>query len=397
MLGLGLFLYDRLGGRSSLPRSARVRLDEGATSGQLKPEYRIGFRYSDCRVDDARLVLALALDAQARGAAVLTRTTCAAARRDGEGWRLKLQPDDAAPVEVRARAVVNAAGAWAQSVREMGAPAPAPREKLRLVKGSHIVTRRLYAGDHAFLFQNADGRVIFAIPYEGDFTLIGTTDIPVATAEEGERIGDAEIAYLCAAASEYLAAPVTPGDVVWTFAGVRALADDGDANPSNISRDDALLLDAGEDGRAAPMLSVFGGKLTTHRRVAERALGRLAQFFPGMGAAWTADAVLPGGDIGAGPEAFADTLLSEYEWAPPPMLRRMAGAYGSRTRDVLGDARGLPDLGRYFGADLYERELAYMIEHEFARTAEDVLWRRSKRGLVLSPEQRRAVAEWVGA
>jgi glycerol-3-phosphate dehydrogenase len=292
---------------------------------------------------------------------------------------------------------VNAAGAWAQGVRDMDMPASAAREKLRLVKGSHIVTRRLYAGDHAFLFQNADGRVIFAIPYEGDFTLIGTTDIPVATAEEGERIGAAEIAYLCRAVSDYLAAPVTPGDVVWTFAGVRALADDGDANPSKNSRDDTMLLDAGEDGKAAPMLSVFGGKLTTHRSVAERALARLAPVFPGMGAPWTAHAILPGGDIGGDPEIFANALAGDYAWAPAPMLRRMAGAYGSRARDVLDDARGMRDLGRHFGADLYERELAYMIEHEFARTAEDALWRRSKRGLVLSPDERRAVAERMGA
>lgn len=397
MLGLGLFLYDRLAGRGSLPRSARVRLGEGATAGQLRRDFRVGFRYSDCRVDDSRLVVLLAMDAKARGADVMTRTACEGLRRTADGWVLTLRPAAGAPFETAARAVVNAAGAWAEDLRALAAAdgRKPSRARLRLVKGSHIVTRRLYAGGHAFLFQNADGRVVFAIPFERDFTLIGTTDVPVASPEEGERIAAAEIDYLCAAASKYLAAPVTPGNVVRSFAGVRALADDGDDNPSKVSRDDALLLDAGADG-AAPMLSVFGGKLTTHRRVAERALERLAPHLPGMGPAWTADAVLPGGDFDDF-DAFVRTLERDHVWAPPAMLCRLAGAYGTRARDVLGDARRIEDLGRRFGADLYERELLAMIEHEFARTAEDALWRRSKRGLALTEDERRAVQERMGA
>ena len=384
MLRLGLVFYDRLGGRGPLPASDRVSL----RGGPLEAEYGFGFRYWDCRVDDARLVVLNAIDARERGADILARTECVALRRRDDLWSVRLR-FEGAEREVRTRAIVNAAGAWADGISDGIAPHGKPR--LRLVKGSHIVTRKLYAGEHAFIFQNPDRRIVFAIPFEDDFTLIGTTDVAVRTPEEGERISPDEIAYLCDAVNEYLVRNATPDDVVWTFAGVRALHDDGDANPSRVSRDDRLILDA--DG--APSLSIIGGKLTTHRRVAERALQKLAPYLPAMGAPWTADAVLPGGDLGGDFENFVAALQREYAWAPAASMRRLAGAYGTRARIVLGDAVSINDLGRGFGADLYERELAYMMRHEFARTGEDALWRRSKLGLVLGEAERSAVDDWM--
>ena len=373
LIRLGLALYDHLGGTGSLPGSRAVRLAGSPLGAGLRPELVRGFTYWDGWVPDARLVVANAIDAAERGAVILTRTPCLAAGREGALWRVEL-----AGRTVQARRLVNAAGPWAGRV--LGAVLGRPGgERLRLVKGSHIVVPRLHDGDHALIVQNADRRVVFALPYEESFTLIGTTDLPFSGDPADADVSDAEIAYLCTAVNRVLARPITPAAVTDRFAGVRPLYDDGRADPSRVSRDYVLALEGGEG--EAPLLTVFGGKLTTYRRLAERAVDRL---LPGS-RCWTAGAVLPGGE---GAPALPD-------WLAPALARRLARSYGSRAGAVLGEARGLADLGRDFGGGLSEREVTWLIEREFARSAADILWRRSKLGLVLTGAQRAELARWL--
>ena len=382
MIRTGLFLYDHLARRSVLPASQAVRLDAPPYAAGLQPHLKYGFVYSDCRVDDARLVVANVLDAQRRGARVMVRTECRSARREGDLWRARLASGE----EVSARAIVNAAGPWVKHVlnERLGQPS---RDAVRLVKGSHIVLPRLYEGEHAFIVQNDDRRVVFIIPFEERFTLIGTTDVPVN--EVHSEPTDQEVQYLCAAASRYLARPVDPAQLVWRYAGVRPLYDDGSADPSSITRDYTLRLD--HDHGGAPVLSVFGGKITTYRRLAEQALKKLAPYFPQMTRPWTAAAALPGSEftsrIAAQQEVFA-----RYRALPQPVVHGVFRRHGSETPSVLGDGR----LGEDYGGGLTERELRYLLEHEWARTADDVLWRRTKCGLHMSPAQRRRVAEVIG-
>ena len=382
MIRTGLFLYDHLARRSVLPASQAVRLDAPPYAAGLQPRLKYGFVYSDCRVDDARLVVANVLDAQRRGARVMVRTECRSARREGDLWRARLASGE----EVSARAIVNAAGPWVKHVlnERLGQPS---RDAVRLVKGSHIVLPRLYEGEHAFIVQNDDRRVVFIIPFEERFTLIGTTDVPVN--EVHPEPTDQEVQYLCAAASRYLARPVDRAQLVWRYAGVRPLYDDGSADPSSITRDYTLRLD--HDHGGAPVLSVFGGKITTYRRLAEQALKKLAPYFPQMTRPWTADAALPGSEftsrIAAQQEVFA-----RYRALPQPVVHGVFRRHGSETPSVLGDGR----LGEDYGGGLTERELRYLLEHEWARTADDVLWRRTKCGLHMSPAQRRRVAEVIG-
>ncbi|MGH8698191.1 MAG: glycerol-3-phosphate dehydrogenase, partial [Burkholderiales bacterium] len=290
MIRTGLFLYDHLGRRTRLPGSHAVRLDRPPYSAGLKPEYRHGFVYSDCWVDDARLVVATARDARNRGARILTRTECLAAKRENGIWRAQLRGRQGG-LDVTARAIVNAAGPWVKAVLNERLHQPS-RDNVRLVRGSHIVVPRLYEGDHAFILQNDDRRVVFMIPYEDRCTLVGTTDVPHEGDPSRPRASAAEVEYLCRAASRYLARAVSPAEVHWHFAGVRPLYDDGSANPSAVTRDYVLRLDS--DQAAAPVLSVFGGKLTTYRRLAEHAIEKLAPWFPSMGSAWSAGAPLPG-------------------------------------------------------------------------------------------------------
>jgi glycerol-3-phosphate dehydrogenase len=386
MIRLGLFLYDHLGRRATLPGSSAVRLDAPPYSSGLKPELRHGFAYSDCRVDDARLVVANALDARARGAEVLTRTACVSARREGRMWRAQLSGGR----EVVARVVVNAAGPWVKGVlnERLGQPSA---DSVALVKGSHIVLPRLYEGEHAFILQNDDRRVVFMIPFEERYTLVGTTDVP----EEGDpgkpSASDAEVEYLCRAVNRYLARPARPADVVWRFAGVRPLYDDGTSDPSAITRDYTLRLDDAEG--SAPVLSVFGGKITTYRRLAEQVLGRLARYVPHMSKPWTANAPLPGSDFGGATKAQAfDALRRRHAALPESVLHGVFRRHGSRSEQVLGNG----ELGEHYGAGLHERELAYLLEHEWASSADDVLWRRTKVGLHMTPAQRERVAQRIG-
>jgi glycerol-3-phosphate dehydrogenase len=383
MIRLGLFLYDHLARRSVLPASQAVRLDAPPYAAGLQPRLKYGFVYSDCRVDDARLVVANALDARRRGARVMVRTECMSARRDGALWRARLSNGE----EVSARAIVNAAGPWVKHVlnERLGQPS---RDAVRLVKGSHIVLPRLYEGDHAFIVQNDDRRVVFIIPFEDRFTLVGTTDVPVNDVHTPEPT-DEEVRYLCAAASRYLARRIDPAQLVWRYAGVRPLYDDGSADPSSITRDYTLRLDHTHDG--APVLSVFGGKITTYRRLAEQALKKLAPYFPQMKRPWTADSALPGSEFASRAVAQQE-VLARYRALPEPVVRAVFRRHGSETPSVLGD--GL--LGEDYGGGLTERELRYLLEHEWARSADDVLWRRTKCGLHMSAAQRRRVAEVIG-
>lgn len=389
LIRIGLLLYDHLGGRDRLPASKSVDLRHGPLGAPLKPHFTRGFVYSDCWVEDSRLVVLNALDAEERGARVLTRTRCAAARRRGGGWEATLEDGETRERStVGARALVNATGPWVGRFID-GALGLEHSHRIRLVKGSHIVVPRLYEGEHAYILQNVDRRIVFAIPYERAFTLIGTTDLSYEGDPAAVAISPVEIDYLCAAVSRNFARAVTPADVVWTYAGVRPLQDDESADPSTVTRDYVLELD--ESG-GVPLLSVFGGKITTYRRLAEQALEKLRPFFPSAGPSWTAAATLPGGEMpGADFDRFLADLRARRPWLPPALVQRYARAYGTRVERLIGSAASLADLGRHFGEDLYAREVDYLVEHEWACSAEDILWRRSKLGLHLSAGTRVAL------
>ncbi|MEP9348732.1 glycerol-3-phosphate dehydrogenase [Xanthobacter sp. KR7-225] len=393
MLRLGLFLYDHLGGRHRLPPSAAVQLAGGPLGAPLKPGYRRGFEYSDCVADDARLVVLTARDAADRGADIFTRTEVVGARREGALWALTVE-GGGQRWRVMARALVDAAGPWAGEVLEaLDVNAAA---HLRLVQGSHIVVPRLYTHDRAYIFQNADGRIVFAIPYESEFTLIGTTDRDFSGRPEEVRASPEEVAYLCAAASEYFATPVTPADVVWAFAGVRALQDDGAGKAQEASRDYVLALDAPPE--AAPLLTVLGGKITTHRRLAEAALDKLAGHLPMTLGPWTGKAALPGGDFPV--DSFDKVLMllrARFPFLDKRITRRLFLAYGTRCFQILAGARSEAELGPWFGAGLSRCEVDHLMDREWAMSAQDILWRRSKLGLRLSPTEQAALAAYVDA
>jgi glycerol-3-phosphate dehydrogenase len=410
LIRLGLFLYDHLARREVLPGSEGVDLRRHPAGAVLKPAFSRGFVYSDGWVDDARLVLLNALDAQARGATVLTRTRCTEAQRGAQGWTARLEQRGGGVRKVRARALVNAAGPWAESfLRRNARPAGTEMlatKSLRLVKGSHIVVRRSatpgWEHDHAYIFQNPDKRIIFAIPYEGEFTLIGTTDQEVQGDPRDARTGADEVAYLCAQASRYFRYPITPADVVWTYAGVRPLLDDASGDPSAVTRD--YLLEPNTD--AAPLLSVWGGKITTFRKLAEDAAHEVGRMLGDVRRPWTLGAYLPGGDlrnwIGVPQrpdvdfERFVAAVRRRWPWLPAALAQRLARAYGSRIERVLGPARELNELGAEVAPGLYEAELRYLQREEWACDADDVLWRRSKLGLHFNAKEREGVARWAG-
>jgi glycerol-3-phosphate dehydrogenase len=397
MIRAGLFLYDHLARREVLPASTTVNLRTHPAGAPLKPRFTKGFVYSDGWVDDARLVVLNAIDAAARGATVLTRTACIDAVRCADGWQTTLAQTDGTRHALRARALINAAGPWAAQF--LAEHAHAPRAKsLRLVKGSHIVVPRLFEHDHAYIFQNPDKRIIFAIPYEGGFTLIGTTDVEHKGAIGAARIDADEIGYLCTQASRYFARAVVPADVVWTYAGVRPLLDDDSGDPSAVTRDYALELDT-HNATQAPLLSIWGGKITTFRKLAEEAADLLAAPLGNARGAWTRGELLPGGNltawIGAAqrPDTdfarFAKVLAQRHAQLPPHVALRLARAYGSRVDRILART-----LGAEVASGLYEAELHYLRDEEWARSADDVLWRRSKLGLHLDAAARQRVADW---
>lgn len=370
LIRLGLWLYGALAGGGALPRPRAVARNDAAAYAPLKGEYKLA-EYWDAWVDDARLVVLNAVDAAERGARIATRTALVSAQAMGGRWKARLSDGRV----IDAGMIVNAAGPWVAEVLHERLEGSG-HAGVRLVKGSHIAVPRLYQGDHAYILQNGDGRVVFALPY-GELSLVGTTDVAVDQPQDAEP-SVAEIEYLCAAANAYFVRQTHPDDVRWSFAGIRALYDDGAASAKDVTRDYRLEL---EERDGARLLSVFGGKITTARALAEEVMAKLGV----GGAAWTHDAPLPGGESGE----------PAGTWLPASMLGRMSRAYGARLDRLLGHARTMAELGRHFGADMYEAEVRYLIEHEFARSAADVLWRRSKLGLLLTDEQVDGLEEFI--
>ena len=395
VLRIGLLMYDTLGGRKLLPATETLDLTRDEAGKPLKDGFRTGFEYSDCWVDDARLVALTARDAADRGADIRTRTKVVAARRDGGMWTIEIEDQaDKSRETVRARLLVNAAGPWVdlvivEALGQHGA------HNVRLVKGSHIVVEKQFEHDRCYIFQNADGRIIFAIPYEQDFTLIGTTDLDYHGEPGAVKITEEETNYLCSAASEYFKKPVTREEIVWTYSGVRPLFDDGASAAQEATRD--YVLKTVGDKVAGALINVFGGKLTTYRRLSEEVVERIADIIGHKGQRWTRGAHLPGGDFPATKfDAQVQKLERRYQWLAPKLARRLTRLYGTKAEDLLGNATAVGDLGELFGADLYAREVDYLIADEWARTAEDILWRRTKLGLRLKPQDTARLAAYMG-
>ena len=387
MIRAALLLYDNLGRRRAhtLIHSRRIDLGAHPAGAPLQPQFEKGFVYSDAWADDARLVVLIAKDAAARGATISTHTRCVRAQRGPDVWVARLRDDTGIERTIEARALVNATGPWAASF--LGDVAKMPKHRsLRLVKGSHIVVPRLYDHEYAYTFQQDDRRIVFAIPFERDYTLIGTTDVEFNGAPGDARISEEETRYLCAASNRYFTRAIAPGDVVWSYSGVRPLLDDENSSASEVTRD--YVLDHDEDG--APLLSVFGGKITTHRKLAEEAVDWLAPVLGNENTAWTAEgATLPGGEFSraggsdAGFDRFLHGVVRRYPWLPCGQALRYARSYGTRIDTILDGATNLGDLGEPLGADLYRCEVDYLLREEWARSAHDILWRRSKLGLRL--------------
>lgn len=394
LVRLGLFLYDHLGGRKRLPGTRTLNLQKDPEGKVIKDEFKTAFEYSDCWCDDARLVVLNAKSAAEKGATILTRTAFVGAQRDGDHWVAELRDQRSGEVrKVRARALVNLAGPWVDGVLGDTQGVKSTR-RVRQVKGSHIVVRKFWDGPNAYLVQHTDKRVIFINPYEAHFALIGTTDIPYQ-GEPGEvQIDDSEVEYLCGVVNRYFKQPLSAADVVYKFSGVRPLLEDDADNPSAVTRDYQIDMDG--DQNTPVMLSVFGGKLTTYRKLAQHALEKLQPFFPQMAGEWTETEPLPGGDM---PDADFDAYLAafkrDYDWLPPALTLHYLRLYGTRARHLLDDAQSLADLGQHFGGQCYEREMRYLLNEEWAETLEDILWRRTKHGLHLSDAEQEALGQWL--
>ncbi|WP_342070827.1 glycerol-3-phosphate dehydrogenase [Yoonia algicola] len=391
LIRLGLFLYDNLGGRKILPGTTTVDLTTAATGAPLKDKFQTAYEYSDCWVEDARLVVLNARDAEERGATIMTRTkVISAARVDGH-WEIVTEHDGVQQTHT-ARALVNAGGPWVENiVRDVARLNTS--EGVRLVRGSHIVTKKLFDHDKSYFFQGVDGRIIFAIPYEMDFTLIGTTDAEHENLSEKPYATDEEQDYLCAFASQYFEKPVTRDDVVWSYSGVRPLYDDGAKSATAATRDYVLSLDQ----NGAPLLNIFGGKITTYRKLAENALKKLTPLIGG-GDPWTAEAALPGGDFKVTDrDQLVTDLAADYPFLDARWALRLIKAYGTEARAILGDAKAVGDLGQDFGATLTEAEVKWLMAREYACSAEDIVWRRSKLGLRMTPDQIAALDAFMAA
>ncbi len=395
MVRVGLFMYDHIGGKISLPGSRTVMFPDETYSAGLKPVIRRGFFYSDARVDDARLTVLNAICARDHGAEIRVRTRLVGGHRANGAWQLTLRDVDSQTESVvNTRGVVNAAGPWVKNLLDdtlrirMSATA-------KLVKGSHIVVPRIHDKDHAYILQNSDKRVVFVIPFEEKFSLIGTTDVSVERLDDAAKITPEETRYLVQAVNRFLAKPIRESEVVWSYAGVRPLYDDGSDNPAEITRD--YVLKVNDDAGTLPLLSIFGGKITTYRRLAEEALRELKAFYPLMTDAWTANEVLPGGDIESLDEV-TNAATKKHPGLPIDYLRRLAGRHGSRTGQVLDGARSMAALGELFGAGatlLSEREIDYCMQHEWARMPDDILWRRTKCGLHMDAAERERAAAFI--
>jgi glycerol-3-phosphate dehydrogenase len=392
MIRIGLWIYDTLGGGRTLPGSRRENLQRPPFASELQPKYRTGFSYSDCRVDDARLVIANLIAAKRDGAKILPRTACVALSPEQEIWRARLRTPAGQESELRARTVVNATGPWVKQFIDEVAFLPG-QAGVRLVKGSHIVVPKKTIGEHAYIVQNRDRRIVFLIPFEEKFTLIGTTESILATPASGIGVSEQESHYLVEAANRYLADPVRPEDIVWRYAGVRALHDDGRDNPSDVTRDYFLLRQLAANG--APLLSVFGGKITTYRKLAEQVVDKLDLSTSDRNHPWTAAAPLPGAESSRKIGELTESLIRKFPFLPVEAIGGLVRRHGTLAQDILDGANSAQGLGRHFGAGLTEREIDYFIEQEWARTTEDILWRRSKIGLHMNAAQRAAVEEYV--
>lgn len=398
-LRLGLFLYDHIGGRKLLPGTKTLKFANDSAANPLKAKFIKGFEYSDCCVDDARLVVLNALSAHQSGATILPRHRFISAKRKNGCWHIDVETDAGQVMQFEAKVLINAAGPWVDAVVKDCHPTQDPKSSVRLVKGSHIIVPKLYDYDKAYTFQNADGRIIFSIPYQEKYTLIGTTDVAFDAAPNSAEASGDEIVYLCAAASEYFKEPINPTDVIWTYSGVRSLYDDGKEDASAITRKYVFELDIA-DG-ILPLISIFGGKLTTYRELAEDVLEKLAPYMQMSRGNWTDTEPLPGGDLPSreNPEIAFGNLISDltkaFPWLDGVVRKRLARAYGTRAFDLLGNAQAISDLGQHFGAGLYEKEVKFLIRQEWAQEAEDILWRRSKLGLHMTDVEKQAVANYM--
>ncbi len=403
MIRAGMLVYDHLAKREILPGSGSIDLRTHAAGKPLRPEFTKGFIYSDGWVDDARLVVLNAQDAAEKGAKVFTHTICTSALREGDRWTAILRRSDGSEMQVRARGLVNAAGPWAAQFLQQAVHRPSATS-LRLIKGSHIVVKKLFDHPYAYIFQNPDGRIVFAIDYEQDFTLVGTTDIEYTGDTDKVAIDQEEIDYLCQVTERYFRTPLKPADVVWSYSGVRPLLEDESSSASEITRDYSLAMDEAKDGNGAPLLSVFGGKITTFRKLAEEAVDMIAPRLGNLRGAWTAEACLPGGDLfGSTPQnrsvlefdAYVHGLQKQYAWLAPKVIRRYARAYGTRIHTLLEGRTSLADMGEPLADGLYPAELDYLWNFEWASSSADILWRRSKLGLHLPPETAQTIDDWI--
>lgn len=401
MLRLGLFLYDHIGGRKLLPTTRTLDMRSDEVGKPLKPLFSKAFEYSDCWVDDARLVVLNARDAADRGAVIRTRTEVTDVRRQNGSWQVTTR-DRISGTEtiVMAKLVVNAAGPWVDKVLT-GAFGDNDARNVRLVKGSHIVVNKLFDHDKCYIFQNADNRIIFAIPYEKDFTLVGTTDQDFDGDPAEVKISDTEVTYLCNAASEYFTEPVRETDIVWTYSGVRPLYDDGASKAQEATREYVLELDqttGGAGAGGAAILNVYGGKITTYRKLAEAALEKIEEAIGRRDAVWTETASLPGGDFSATAfDGVVDSAAKAYPGLDRPLIERLFHLYGTRIHELLDGVKTMDDLGTDFGSGLHEAEVRYLMQREWAVDAEDVLWRRSKLGLRVLPEDKQRLEAFMQA
>lgn len=393
LIRLGLFLYDYIGGRKLLPASHSVTFKTHESGNALQPTYTSGFEYSDCWVQDSRLVVLNAMDARARGATVLTHSECTDLTREKDHWRAKIHDKRSGETYTKtAAAVVNASGPWVEKTLNMDATNDATHG-VRLVKGSHVIVPRLFDHPYAYIFQNADNRVLFAVPYENDFTLLGTTDVEITGDPGAVEIEPSEVEYICAAVSEYFAKAVLPEQVCWAYAGVRPLYDDSASSASKVTRDYKLHLDT-DDG--APILSIYGGKITTFRKLSEEVIDLIQQPLGTTESSWTANTHLPGGDIpNADFERFESECVKRYPWMPKDLLLDYARNYGTCITRLLEGCDSVKSLGQHFGGPLYQCEVDYLIENEWASSAEDILWRRSKKGLHIPEAQHHTLQDYL--
>ncbi len=394
LIRLGLFIYDHLGGRKLLPPTSTVNLTTDEAGAPLKGGYTKGFEYSDCWVIDSRLVVLNAMDAADKGAKIHTRAACTSAYRKDGLWNLTISDTNTGiKSEIKAKALVNASGPWMDSTLA-NIDHTASSENVRMVKGSHIIVNKLFNHQRAYIFQNADGRIIFSIPYENNFTLIGTTDVDFKGNPSEVQISQDEIDYLCTAASEYFTPSITPKDVVSTYSGIRPLFDDGKSDAKAATRDYVLKLDT--ENNRAPLISIYGGKITTYRKLAESVMEKLSPFLPEMGQPWTATATMPGGDFDPGAfDSEVEKLMSSCPFLTKDHATRLVRTYGTRARVMTSDLKATSDMGECFGANLYAFEVTYLIRHEWAETVDDVLWRRTKMGLVLNSREVENLRNWI--